>query len=225
MRNLLLSLDNISRIYKTGKTYTAALTDISLDIGKGEKTVITGPSGSGKSTLLNLLGKLDRPDRGRIEYAGDDITYLTGKKASAFRREKIGFIFQDDALVPELTVIENVEIPLVINGYSFKKRRSIVMEILRELGLSEKYSSYPANLSGGERQRVSVARAVVHSPELILADEPTANLDSDSADAVISAIDFLASSGNSSVIITTHDDRVINRYPNRIKLLDGRIIR
>ncbi len=226
MRNLLLlSLDNISRTYKTGKTFTAALTDISLDIRKGEKTVITGPSGSGKSTLLNLLGKLDSPDRGRIEYAGDDITYLTGKKASAFRREKIGFIFQDDALVPELTVIENVEIPLVINGYSFKKRRSLVMEILRKLGLSEKLLSYPANLSGGERQRVSVARAVVHNPELILADEPTANLDSESADAVISAIDFLASSGNTSVIITTHDERVIKRYPNRIKLLDGRIIR
>ncbi len=222
---LLLSLTDISKKYRNGKNEISALTGVSLNIRAGEKIVITGPSGSGKSTLLNMIGKLDIPDSGMIIYSGNDITFLTEKKASAFRREKVGFVFQDDALVPELTAFENVEIPLVISRRPYAERKAAAMAALERLGLGDKRNSYPASLSGGERQRVSAARAVVNSPEIILADEPTANLDSASAGKVIKSLVSLSDEYGASIIIATHDERVIEQFVNRIALLDGKILR
>ena len=218
-----IQLSSVSRWYGEEPNKVHALTEISLSLPVGTQVALVGPSGSGKTTLLNLVGALDRPTHGSITVAGKIITEFDERQASEFRRTQVGFIFQDDALLPELTVAENVELPLVLLGMETKDRHLQVTELLQSLGLGERQRAYPSQLSGGEKQRVAVARAVIHSPKILLADEPTANLDAESAAAVLQIIRQLAEQKELSVLISTHDPRVFKLFDQQIRLNDGQL--
>ncbi len=220
----LVSVEQVTRKFPLDHSAVTALDDVSLRIDAGEFLAISGPSGSGKSTLLNLIGCIDKPTSGRILIDSVDTSRLSSSQTSALRREKIGFVFQTFNLIPVFTASENVEYPLLIQGVSAGERRKRVAEALENVGLSARADHRPDLLSGGERQRVAVARAIVHRPALVLADEPTANLDTRNATQLIDLMRDLNRSLGLTFIFSTHDQRLLEHTPRIVRLTDGRII-
>ncbi len=216
-----VKIENVARVYQVGKVETKALRGVNLSIENGEFTALVGPSGSGKTTLLQMIGCLDQPTSGRVIINSKDVTRLNRNQRADMRRGTIGFIFQFFALIPTLTAYENVEMPLLLNGYSAKERRERVMELLQAVDLADRANNRPDQLSGGQQQRVAVARALASKPTLILADEPTANLDTANGQQVMEIMQKLNQETGVTFVFATHDPRVI-RYARRVVTLhDG----
>jgi putative ABC transport system ATP-binding protein len=219
----MIRLKEIQRIFRMGDQEVRALDGINLEIAAGEYVSIQGPSGSGKSTLLNVIGLLDHVDGGRYELENGDVTDLTEEQRAKVRQEKIGFVFQSFHLVPRLTARENVELPLMLAGVALSERRSRVEETLADYGLTDRAGHRPAELSGGQRQRVAIARATIMQPGVLLADEPTGNLDHTIGREVIALLEKL--NGKGTILITvTHDPELAERARRKIRMRDGRII-
>ncbi len=218
----MIRLEHIHRIFPVGEEEVHALRDVNLHIASGEYVSIMGPSGSGKSTLLNIIGLLDRPSAGVYQLEGEDVTALSDEQQSQVRREKIGFVFQFFHLVPRLSAAENVELPLVLAGVSPGQRTPVVRRLLEECGMSPRAHHRPDQLSGGERQRVAIARAMVMQPAVILADEPTGNLDQATGKEVIHLLEELNGRGM-ALLVVSHNPDLGGRARRRIRLVDGRI--
>ena len=217
-------IENVTRVYKTGRVETQALRGVSLSIESGEFTALVGPSGSGKTTLLQLIGCLDQPTSGRVFINGKDVSKLNRNQRADMRRGTIGFIFQFFALIPTLTAYENVEMPLLLNHHSAAKRRERVMQLLEAVDLGDRTHHRPDQLSGGEQQRVAVARALAPKPALILADEPTANLDTTNGAQVMEIMTRLNQETGVTFVFATHDPRVIKYARRVVTLRDGLIV-
>ena len=218
----MIELEGIHRVFQVGDEKVHALRDLDLTIPQGEYVAIMGPSGSGKSTLLNIIGLLDRPDEGIYRLDKMDTTDLNDTQQASVRRHKIGFVFQFFHLVPRLTSAENVELPLVLAGVDPGERRSRVQSVLSMLGLSDRAKHRPDQLSGGQRQRVAIARATIMQPKVILADEPTGNLDRASGNDVVKILEDL-NKDDITLILVTHDPELGQRATRRVRMLDGRI--
>ncbi len=219
----MISMQSIQKIYRTEHVETHALSGFNLEIATGEFVSLMGPSGSGKTTLLNVTGLLDAFDGGRYMLDGEDVSRLSDRQMSRIRNEKIGFIFQSFNLIPDLDVFDNVDVPLRYRGLAASDRRERIEEALEIVGLTSRIHHYPAQLSGGQQQRVAVARAVVGTPKLILADEPTGNLDSAMANEIMDLLEKINELGT-TVVIVTHDPELATRAPRQIYLLDGRLV-
>jgi len=219
----LVSVENVSRVFAMDHSGVKALDEVSLQVAPGDFLAISGPSGSGKSTLLNLIGCIDRPTSGRIRLDGTDVGALSASETSELRRKKIGFVFQTFNLIPVFTAAENVEYPLLVQQVGPRERRIRVAAALENVGLAARANHRPDLLSGGERQRVAVARAIVHRPALVLADEPTANLDTANATQLIDLMRDLNRSLGLTFIFSTHDQRLLEHTPRIVRLTDGRI--
>ena len=213
----------LSRFFGTGEAMVKALDEVSLSIEPGEFTAIVGPSGSGKSTLLHLIGGLDKPDSGTVELNGTNIADMSGNKLSDFRRDKIGFVFQAYNLIPVLSAAENIEYIMLLQGITAVKRRIRVKEMLDIVGLAGMENRRPAQLSGGQQQRVAVARAMASNPSIILADEPTANLDSKTGISLLNVMKELNQNRNMTFVFSTHDQKIIERARRLVYLRDGKI--
>jgi putative ABC transport system ATP-binding protein len=218
-----IKLENVYKIYDEAKIPVPALNGVSLAIEAGEFTAVVGPSGSGKTTLLNIIGGLDRPSSGHVEVGGMDIDQLGDNQLIEFRKNHIGFVFQSYNLIPVLTAIENVEFVMLLQNTPSEKRRQRAVELLRAVGLEDKMDKRPGELSGGQQQRVAVARALAPKPAFILADEPTANLDSSSAANLLDIMARLNGEEGVTFVFSTHDQRVIERARRVLTLVDGRI--
>ncbi|MBP9076118.1 MAG: ABC transporter ATP-binding protein [Haliscomenobacter sp.] len=218
-----IKLDKVSKIYDAGKIPVQALNQVNLEIEAGEFTAIVGPSGSGKTTLLNIIGGLDRPSGGDIEVGGVDVDQLSDNKLIDFRKDHIGFVFQSYNLIPVLTALENVEFVMLLQKRSRKERLERAKELLQAVGLEDKLDKRPSELSGGQQQRVAVARALAPKPSFILADEPTANLDSTSAGNLLDIMAKLNAQEGITFVFSTHDPRVIERARRVVTLVDGAI--
>ncbi|MCP9619070.1 ABC transporter ATP-binding protein [Nocardia otitidiscaviarum] len=218
----LLELNAVSKSYLRGEERVHALRDLDLTVSAGEFVIVTGPSGAGKSTLLHVAGGLDAPDSGTVTVRGEDIWALSATARSAFRRRSLGFVFQFFNLVPMLDAVENVSLPLVLDGVPARTADARARELLERVGLGDRARHRPGELSGGQMQRVSVARAMVARPALLLADEPTGNLDSTSSDAVLSLLRELAEENDTAVIVVTHDPAASPYGTRHIGLVDGR---
>ena len=219
----MIQLDHIERVFQVGDQKVHALHDVGLKVERGEYLSIMGPSGSGKSTLLNIIGLLDRPSDGQYFLDDKDVTLLTEKEQAQTRREKIGFVFQFFHLVPRLTAAENVELPLVLAGMMPDERKQKVLEVLQAMGIGDRMHHRPEQLSGGQRQRVAIARATIMQPAVILADEPTGNLDRASGKEVVEILERLVDNGL-TLIIVTHDPELGQRAKRQIKMVDGSIV-
>ncbi len=219
----LIRLRQVTRVYRDGAQEVLALRGVDLDLGEGEFTALAGPSGSGKTTLLNIIGALDHPTSGRIEVAGTDVARLDRGEAADWRLEKVGFIFQAYNLVPVLTAFENAEFTLLLRGMPAARRRDIVRPLLERVGLGDMMDRKPHELSGGQQQRVAVVRALATSPALILADEPTANLDSETSAELLDLMLVLNHELKTTFLFSTHDPVVIGRARRVVRLLDGRV--
>ena len=213
----------LEKRYTLGSGTLKALDHVDLSIAKGEFVGVVGPSGSGKTTLLNIVGSLDAPSGGRVEVLGSDVARLTHREAARLRSEHIGFIFQTFNLLPVYTVYENVEFPLLLRGIDGGRRRRMVMDTLKWVGLADRADSRPAQLSGGQSQRVAIARAVVKQPEIVLADEPTANLDAENSHHIMRTMVQLNQSLGATFLFATHDEKVIGYLGRKITLVDGKI--
>jgi putative ABC transport system ATP-binding protein len=218
-----VKIDNITRVYQVGKVETQALCGVNLTIENGEFTALVGPSGSGKTTLLQMIGCLDQPTSGRVYVSGEDVTTLNRNQRADMRRGHIGFIFQFFALIPTLSAYENVEMPLLLNGHSAKERHERVMELLKAVDLLDRANNRPDQLSGGQQQRVAIARALAPKPALILADEPTANLDTTNGEQVMEIMTRLNKETGVTFVFATHDPRVIKYARRIVTLRDGLI--
>jgi putative ABC transport system ATP-binding protein len=219
-----IELENAVKTYQIGEVKTHALDGVSLSIAEGEFTALVGPSGSGKTTMLQLMGCLDRPNSGAVKINGQDVTKLSKNKRADLRREKIGFIFQFFALIPVLTAYENVELPLLLNNVKAKERQERVMGLLEAVGLADRAGHRPDQMSGGEQQRVAIARALASDPLLVLADEPTANLDTANGAQAMEIMQRLNQETGTAFIFATHDPRVMSYARRVIELQDGRVI-
>ncbi|UZO81083.1 ABC transporter ATP-binding protein [Aquimarina sp. ERC-38] len=219
----MIQIKNLEKFYKTEEIQTVALNKISFDIKKGEFVTIMGPSGCGKSTLLNILGLLDDPDGGSFIFKDLDVTQYKERKRANLRKEHVGFIFQSFNLIDELTVYENVELPLLYLGVKSAERKTRVEELLEKMQLMHRRNHYPQQLSGGQQQRVAVARAVVNNPSLILADEPTGNLDSTNGSEVMQLLTELNDQGT-TIIMVTHSEQDAKYGHRIIRMLDGQKI-
>jgi putative ABC transport system ATP-binding protein len=219
-----VSLSHVSKIYHQGSTEVPALRDVSLNVARGEFTAISGPSGSGKTTALNLIGALDRPTSGEISVDGQTLSRLSKTKLSHLRRDRIGFVFQAYNLVPVLTAYENAEMVMALQGQSEGKRKERVMQLLDAVGLKGMEHRRPTQLSGGQQQRVAIARAIASEPAIILADEPTANVDSETAEKLLDLMQRLNEEHGATFLFSTHDPRVMARAKRLVKMLDGRIV-
>jgi putative ABC transport system ATP-binding protein len=219
----LIKTEHLTKIYPMGLTTLVALEDVNLMFKKGEFAGLVGPSGSGKTTLLNILGSLDSPSRGSAEVMGNNVETLSHKSAAHLRNHHMGFIFQTFNLLPVYTVFENVEFPLLLQDLPSTERKKLVMEALEWVGLSDRAASKPAQLSGGQSQRVAIARAIVKRPELVLADEPTANLDAENSHHVMKTMVQLNKNLKTTFIFATHDEKVMTYLKRKILLEDGRI--
>jgi len=213
----------LTRTYWLGKTPVAALSGVDVTIGRGEFLVLQGPSGSGKTTLINLLGLLDRPDGGTLDLDGSPVASLDENTRADLRRDRFGFVFQSFNLVAVLSAAENVEYPMMLKGISKDARRHRANELLASVGLSDKTDVRPDLLSGGQRQRVAIARALANDPEVILADEPTANLDTKTADEVLDLMAKINAERQVAFVLSSHDPRVVARARRVLTLHDGRI--
>jgi putative ABC transport system ATP-binding protein len=217
----IIKLENVHKIYKLGKTEVHALRGISIEIEKSEFVGIIGPSGSGKTTLLNIIGCIDVPTQGQVFIDGINTNYLDDNKLTLLRRKHIGFIFQTFNLIPVLTAFENVELPLILQGYDKATRYKIVNEMLENVGIAEYAFHKPDELSGGERQRVAIARALITKPSIILADEPTANLDIKTGSMIIEIMKKMNETLKTTFIISTHDPRLLDYINKKVFLEDG----
>lgn len=219
----MIQLNNIYKIYNTGGTEVRAVNGITLHISKGEFVAIVGQSGSGKSTCMNIIGCLDVPTTGEYILNGKDVSTLSDDELSFIRNQELGFIFQQYNLIQKLTVLENVELPLIYRNMPEKQRKELAMEALEKVGLSEMAKRYPQQLSGGQQQRVSIARALAGNPSVILADEPTGALDSKTGIEVLEFIKKLHQDGNTIVLIT-HDNSIAQKAKRIVRIQDGQII-
>ncbi len=219
----MITLENIQRIFPVGDQQVHALRDINLHITPGEYVSIMGPSGSGKSTLLNLLGLLDHATSGTYRLTGDDVTELSDEKLAHIRRERIGFVFQFFHLVPRLTAAQNIELPLTLSGIPPEQRHEKVRKVLTAMGIEDRADHRPDQLSGGQRQRVAIARATIMEPQLILADEPTGNLDRASGKEVVDILEDLNQKGI-TLLVVTHDPELGARSVRSLRMVDGSIV-
>lgn len=217
-----IALDSVTKTYRRGGQSQDALKDISLVIEEGEAVAIMGPSGSGKSTMLQLIGGLDKPSVGQVEVFDKDVNKLSDAKRAKHRLATVGFIFQQFYLQPFLSAGDNVALPMRLSGMSASKARQKAYELLDKVGLSEKKSSRPSELSGGEMQRVAIARALANNPRILLADEPTGNLDRSNADEVIKIFQTLSKDGT-TVVVVTHDEKVASAFRRVVRLENGKI--
>ncbi|MEL7059824.1 MAG: ABC transporter ATP-binding protein [Acidobacteriota bacterium] len=219
----MLKMQRITKIYRTALIETHALSQFDFEVEAGELVAVTGPSGSGKTTFLNVAGLLDTFDSGRYLLDGRDVTELSDAEMSRVRNEKIGFIFQSFHLIPDLDIFDNVDVPLRYRRMAAAERRERIEHALERVGLASRLRHYPSQLSGGQQQRVAVARALVGEPRLILADEPTGNLDSNMAREIMELLEQIHAEGT-TVIMVTHDPEMARRAPRRVFVLDGQII-
>ncbi len=217
----MLTAVDLWKVYPMGETEVSALRGVSLEIQSGEMLAITGPSGSGKTTLLNCLSSLDIVSKGEIHFEGVDISNLSDSDRTRIRGERMGFIFQQYQLLPVLSAVENVELPLLLLNTSADEARRKAMEALSIMGLSNRAGHKPSELSGGQQQRVAIARAIVHSPSILFADEPTGNLDSDTSDSVMMALEELSQLHGITLVVVTHDSSVSNRCSRVLEINDG----
>ncbi len=220
----LLAARSVSKTYSLGAADVPAVRDVSLDVAAGEFIAIQGPSGSGKTTLLNLLGLLDCPDAGEVRFEGTDATDLSESERSDLRRDRFGFVFQTFNLIPVLSAEENVAYPIALTGADRSERQARARELLAAVGLSDKLGVRPDLLSGGQRQRVSIARALANRPAVVFADEPTANLDSRTADEILELMRELNEGRGVAFVFATHDPRVVARARRVVSLQDGRVV-
>ena len=220
----LFALEGVRRVYRTGGGEVAALDGIDLTIATREFVAVEGPSGSGKSTLLQLLGALDRPTSGSITFDGRELSGLGDGELTSLRSRDVGFVFQSFNLIPTLTALENVEVPMVPLGNDRQARRARASALLEQVGLADRASHLPSRLSGGEQQRVAIARAMANEPRVILADEPTGNLDSATAEEVVAILRKLSAEQGSTVVVVTHAEDVARLAARRIRLRDGRVL-
>ena len=218
----LIEIQDMSKIYNPGENEVRALDRISVTINRGEFVAIIGQSGSGKSTLMNMLGCLDVPTHGTYKLGGKDVAGMSDNELSYIRNREIGFIFQGFNLIPNLTALENVELPLIYRGVSKGMRRKLACEALKNVGLEQRMEHKPSEMSGGQQQRVAIARAIAQAPPIILADEPTGNLDSGSSGEIMGILQKLHEDGR-TVILITHDNEVASRAKRIIRIKDGRI--
>ena len=219
----LISLEGIKKVFMTDELETHALADIHLNVAKGEFVSISGPSGCGKTTLLSILGLLDTPSSGKYTLAGHSVESLTPSERARVRNRQIGFIFQAFNLIGDLTVYENVELPLTYRGMPSAERNTRVTQALERVGMAHRIKHYPSQLSGGQQQRVAVARAVAGDPAILLADEPTGNLDSSNGEAVMELLRELHQ-GGATIIIVTHDPRYARWADREVRLFDGKVV-
>jgi putative ABC transport system ATP-binding protein len=217
-----LEIKNVTKVYQMGNEKVEALRGISLSLVDNEYLAIMGPSGSGKSTLMNIIGCLDTPTSGSYFLEGQDVSKLNGDQLAEIRNQKIGFIFQTFNLLPRADIFHNVELPMIYSGYSTSKRKKMAEEAIEEVGLTDRLNHKPSELSGGQRQRVAIARALVNSPSIILADEPTGNLDSKTGKEIMEILDKLHAAGN-TIILVTHENDVAMHAHRILKLKDGLI--
>lgn len=220
---MLIQLKEVKRDYTLGKTIVKAIRCVSLDIEEGDFVVIAGPSGSGKTTLLNLMGLLDHPTDGKLFFEDRDVSEISDGEATLIRRKRIGFIFQTFNLLPVLTGVENVELPLILKGIGSKERREIALKMMEEIGIRDVARHKPDELSGGERQRVAIARALVGDPDVVFADEPTANLDSETGMQIIQLMGKMHRMQGVTFVFSTHDLRIISMAKRKVELRDGAI--
>jgi len=221
VNEIVVRVEDVTKEYAVGRTVVKALRGVSLEIARGEFLCIAGPSGSGKTTLLNLIGCLDKPTSGRILIEGQDVSKLSPKELAWVRRRRLGFVFQTFNLVPVLTAYENIELPLLLLGVGAAERRRRVYALLEALGISELAHHRPDEMSGGQQQRVSIARALITEPALVLADEPTANLDSETGKAIIELMHELNKTHGTTFVFSTHDPKVMARASRLIHIRDG----
>jgi putative ABC transport system ATP-binding protein len=217
----MIKLQNIQKVYRTDTIETLALNGINLDIAKGEFLSIMGPSGCGKSTLLNIMGLLDMPSKGSINISDQTTHNLNDKQLAKFRNHKLGFIFQSYHLIGDLQVLDNVELPLLYRDTTAKERRRLATEALEKVGLSNRLKHFPKQLSGGQRQRVAIARAIVGNPEIILADEPTGNLDSAMGNEIMDILLQLNRNEGTTIVMVTHDESMAQKTHRLVRLFDG----
>jgi len=224
-KETVIQVENLVKTYQLGKVSIPALRGISFDVAKGEFLVVMGPSGSGKTTLLNLIGAIDKPTSGKISIDDRDITTLREGELTKLRRHKIGFIFQFYNLIPALTALENVELPMLTAGISRKDASKRASQLLETVGLAERVGHLPDELSGGEQQRVAIARALANKPNVILADEPTGDLDTKTGIEVVQILYDTSKKENATVIVVTHDPAITEKADRILRMRDGNIIR
>ncbi|SDG73739.1 putative ABC transport system ATP-binding protein [Pedobacter terrae] len=217
----MIRLQNIEKVYRTDTVETLAINGISLDVAKGEFLSIMGPSGCGKSTLLNIMGLLDEPSKGNIKIDEQDISRFSDQKLAKFRNQKLGFIFQSYHLINDLRVLDNVELPLLYRNSSAKERKILATAALEKVGLSNRLKHFPTQLSGGQRQRVAIARAIVGNPQIILADEPTGNLDSAMGNEIMDILINLNKNEGTTIVMVTHDESMAHKTHRLVRLFDG----
>jgi putative ABC transport system ATP-binding protein len=223
---LLLAAEDVTRVYRLGRDVEVhALRGVSFQVERGEHVAIVGSSGSGKSTLLNLLGALDRPTSGHVRYHGRDVRDLSDTELADLRNRSIGFVFQSFQLLPRLTALDNVIVPLTYRDTDPRERRERAQEALELVGLADRMDHRPGELSGGQQQRVAIARALVTDPELVLADEPTGNLDSVTGEEIMALLESLHADRGTALVVITHEHEIAERASRRIELRDGRILR
>ena len=218
----MIALEGVSKVYRTDRIETLALDGISLTLGAGEFVSVMGPSGCGKSTLLNLIGLLDAPSKGRVLLDGAPVATLNDREVARLRNQKIGFIFQSFHLIADLTVADNVEVPLLYRAISAQERRRRALAALERVGLASRVHHFPGQLSGGQQQRVAIARAIVGDPKLILADEPTGNLDSQMGDEVMGILHSINRDAGTTIAMVTHDPRLADATDRIVRMFDGR---
>ena len=218
----IIRLSGVSKTYRTKEIETQALENVNLEVGKGEFMSIMGPSGCGKSTLLNIIGLLDKPTTGTIEIAGTNLDGISDRRLAAFRNANLGFVFQSFHLINSINVIDNVEVPLLYRSISSRERRRLAREVLERVGLSHRMKHYPSQLSGGQCQRVAIARAIVGNPGIILADEPTGNLDSKMGQEIMDILHGLNKDDGRTIVMVTHNESQAVKTDRIIRIFDGR---
>ena len=218
----MIALEGIEKVYRTDRIETVALSDINLNVGVGEFVSIMGPSGCGKSTLLNVIGLLDTPTHGKVRLNGNTVESYRDSALAKVRNREIGFIFQTFHLIPDLSVVDNVEIPLLYRRMAGAERRKLSLAALERVGLTSRIHHFPSQLSGGQQQRVAIARAIVGSPRILLADEPTGNLDSQMGDEIMHILHGLQKDSRTTIVMVTHDPRLADQTQRIVRLFDGR---
>ena len=219
----MIEIEGLKKVYTMGEEEVPALAGVSLSIARGEYVAVIGPSGSGKSTLMNILGGLDRPTDGAYRFEGEDVANFSDDELAAFRRRRIGFVFQSFQLLPRLTALQNVELPMIYAGLGTRERRDRAAELLERVGLGSRKSHRPTQLSGGQQQRVAIARSLANRPDLLLADEPTGALDTHTGEEVLKLFEEL-NAGGLTLAIVTHDTEVAQQARRRVAFRDGHIV-